>query len=234
MDDKKKRSIIKNYKDSCTDTIVDFTIKLNPGVLPDLISKKVTDNVNLFEKTFRLATTKSTTNMYLFNAKQQLRKYNDVYEIVDDYFPVRYDTYVKRKQYIIEQLTRELVLISNKARFIKENCDDIIDLRKKKISETIAILKIRDYDVIDGDEEYKYLRKMPMDSVCEEKFLELLKEKGKKEAELEKIKSTSIEDMWLSELDELNTEYCKYKNDRKVRAMGLTSKKKTKKIKKKI
>ena len=39
-----------------------------------------------------------------------------------------------------------------------------------------------------------------------------LKEKGKKEAELEKIKSTSIEDMWLSELDELNTEYCNYYN----------------------
>ena len=72
-----------------------------------------------------------------------------------------------------------------------------------------------------------------MDSVCEEKFNELLKEKGNKQAQLDKIKSTSIEDMWLTELEELNIEYCKYRNDRKVRSMGLTSKKKTKKIKKK-
>ena len=94
-------------------------------------------------------------------------------------------------------------------------------------------MKIRGYDVIDGDEEYKYLRKMPMDSVCEENYQDLLKEKGDKETELDKVKSTSIEKMWTKELDILYKEYCKYKNDRKVRAIGLKSKKKKSKKKSK-
>jgi len=226
MDDKKKKAIIKNYKDSCTDTVIDFTVKLNTGVLPDLISKKIDENVNQFEKTFRLTTTKSTTNMYLFNSKQQLRKYNTIYEIVDDYYPVRYDAYVRRKEFIINSLQKQLVLLSNRGRFIKENCDDEIDLRKKKKEVIVNILKFRGYDVIDGDEEYKYLRKMPMDSVCEENYQQLLEEKGDKETELNKVKSTSIEKMWIKELDTLYKEYCKYKNDRKVRTIGLTSKKK--------
>ena len=170
--------------------------------------------------------------MYLFNAKQQLRKYNTIYEIVDDYYPVRYDAYVRRKEFIINALQKQLVLLSNKARFIKENCDDEIDLRKKKKDVIVNILKIRGYDVIDGDEEFKYLRKMPMDSVCEENYQELLKEKGNKEAELDKVKSTSIEKMWTTELNILYKEYCKYKNDRKVRSIGLKSKKK--KTKKKL
>ena len=38
---KKKKPIIKSYKDSCTDTSIEFTIKLHLGVLPNLISKKV-------------------------------------------------------------------------------------------------------------------------------------------------------------------------------------------------
>ena len=229
MDDKKKKAIIKNYKDSCTDTVVDFTVKLNTGVLPNLISNKIDENINQFEKILRLTTTKSTTNMYLFNEQQQLKKYNTIYEIVDDYYPVRYDAYVRRKEFIINSLQKQLILLSNKARFIKENCDDEIDLRKKKKEVIVNILKFRGYEVIDGDDEYKYLRKMPMDSVCEENYQELLKEKGDKETDLNKVKSTSIEEMWIKELNILYKEYCKYKNDRKVRSIGITSKKKSKK-----
>ena len=73
---------------------------------------------------------------------------------------------------------------------------------------------------------------MPMDSVCEENYQDLLKEKGNKESELNKVQTTSIEKMWVDELDILYKDYCKYKNDRKVRAMGLKTKKKSKKNKK--
>ena len=94
---KKKKPIIKSYKDSCTDTSIEFTIKLHLGVLPNLISKKVDNNIDMIEKTFGLTTTKSTTNMYLFDENQKLKKYNTVYDIIDKYFPVRYKTYELRK-----------------------------------------------------------------------------------------------------------------------------------------
>ena len=57
--------------------------------------------------------------------------------------------------------------------------------------------------------------------------------KGDREAELEKIKITTIEDMWLGELSVLEKEYTRYKNDRVVRAKGIGAKIKKKKIKKK-
>ena len=122
-----------------------------------------------------------------------------------------------------------MVLISNKARFIKENCDDVIDLRKKKKDVIVNLLKTRGYDLIEGDDEYKYLRKMPMDSVCEENFEALLKEKGDKETELNKVKETTIQMMWLHELRVLEKEYEQYKIDRVNRSKGITTKKKKKK-----
>ena len=45
--------------------------------------------------------------------------------------------YDKRKKYQIDALERELVLLSNKARFINDNLSGKIDLRRKKKDEII-------------------------------------------------------------------------------------------------
>ena len=89
------------------------------------------------------------------------------------------------------------------------------------------------YDIINNDPEYMYLRRMPMDSVCEENVEKLLKEKGDKETELTTVKNTSVEKMWLNELNILSKEFCKYQNDRIVRNKGIGAKIKKKKKKKK-
>ena len=67
-----------------------------------------------------------------------------------------------------------------KAKFILEQCEDKIDLRRKKKDAVIALLKARNYDVMDGDEEYKYLRGMRIEQVEEENVAKLLKEKEQK------------------------------------------------------
>ena len=232
---KKKKPIIKTYNDCCTDTVVEFTVKLHMGVLPNLVSKKVDKHINKFEKVFGLTTSKSTSNMYLFDEEQKLRKYNTVYDIVDKYYPIRYKTYGLRKEHMIKQLEKELTVLSNKAKFIQEQIIEppTIVLRKKKKEAVINMLKEKNYDMIDGDTEYKYLRNMTIDSVEEENYEKLLKIKGEKDAILATIKNTTIEDMWLSELSVLEKEYARYKNARIVRAKGIGAKikKKKKKIK---
>jgi hypothetical protein len=67
-----------------------------------------------------------------------------------------------------------------------------IDLRKKKKEQVLEMLESKGYDIIDNDGDYKYLTKMPMDSVTEENVEKLLTEKGNKDVELNVIKSTTI------------------------------------------
>ena len=108
-------------------------------------------------------------------------------------------------------------------------------MRKKKKQEVIALLKSKNYDVIDDDDEYKYLRTMPIDSVEEENVAKLLSECGNKEVALEILKKKSIEEMWLEELGELSQQYNVYRKARIRRAAGVsTKKKKLKKIKRVI
>ena len=127
---------------------------------------------------------------------------------------------------MIDALEKELVLLSNKARYIKENLDDTIDLRKKNKQQVILMLKEKGYDIIGDDEEYKYLTKMPMDSVTDENVEKIFKEQGSKATELETIKSTTINQMWSSELDSLREEYIIYKEERQRLMNGTDTKKK--------
>jgi DNA topoisomerase-2 len=122
---------------------------------------------------------------------------------------------------MIDALEKELVLLSNKAKYIQENLNGSIDLRKKKKEHVIAMLEEKCYDKIDNDEEYKYLVKMPMDSVTEENVEKLLKDKGNKETELEIIKNTTVYQMWKSELDTLKDLYIEYKDARTRLMSGL-------------
>ena len=67
----------------------------------------------------------------------------------------------------------------------------------------------------------------PMDSVTEENVEKLLKDKGNKEVELDTVKKTTINKMWINELDELRVQYVEYKEERARLMSGEEKKKKT-------
>jgi DNA topoisomerase-2 len=227
---KKMAAIIKDYDDMSKDTNVDFTITFTKGKLAELEASKGDYNCNGVEKLLKLYTTNTTTNMHLFDAEDTLHKYEKVSEIIDAYYSVRLNLYGMRKQYMIDALERELVLLSNKAKYIQENLDGTIDLRKKKKEQVIAMLEEKGYNKIDNDDEYKYLTKMPMDSVTEENVDKLLKDKGDKESELEIIKNTTVHKMWKSELDHLKELYIEYTDARTRLMNGEDSKTNKKKV----
>ena len=213
-DGKKLSAVIKDYDDMSKDTNVDFTITFTKGKLEELEGLKCDYGCNGLEKLLKLYTTNTTTNMHLFDADDTLHKYEKVSEIIDAYYEVRLKLYGTRKDYMIDALEKELVLLSNKAKYIQENLNGTVDLRKKKKEQVITMLEEKGYDKIGDDEEYKYLVKMPMDSVTEENVERLLKDKGNKEVELETIRNTSVYQMWKTELDGLKDLYIEYKDAR--------------------
>jgi DNA topoisomerase-2 len=231
-DGKKIAAIVKDYDDMSKDTNIDFTITFAKGKLEELEAAKGDHGCNGVEKLLKLYTTNTTTNMHLFDANDTLQKYEKVTQIIDAYFETRLQLYGSRKEFMIEALEKELVMLSNKARYIQENLDGTIDLRKKKREEVNDMLQTKGYDKIDGDVDYKYLVRMPMDSVTEENVEKLLKNKGDKESELEIIKSTTINQMWKSELDNLRAIYLEYKEDRARLMSGEETKKKKAVVKK--
>jgi DNA topoisomerase-2 len=224
---KKIVPIVKDVFENYTDTTIEFVITFSNGKLEDLETLKGEHGSNGIEKLLKLYSTSSTTNMNLFNSEDKLKKYETVEEIIDDYYQTRLKYYRYRKENMIDILEKTIMILSNKAKYIKEVLEDTIDLRKKKKQEIIDMLVEKNYDKIDDDEEFKYLVKMPMDSVSEENVEKLLTEHKEKQDELERIKSTTIEQMWLSELEILENEYQAYQKEREQSQIGEIKKKKT-------
>ena len=207
-----------------TDTHVDITVTMAANIIK-MYSEKATEfECNMLEKVLGLYTTQSTTNMNLFDAKEKLVKYSSAEEIADSYSVTRLEFYAKRKDALIATLRKELMVLSNRARYITELLEDKIDLRRKTNKQLVELLKERKYDSMDasndesggddtsgqGHQGYKYLLKLPMDSVSEENVKKLLNEKEKKEKELSELSSKTVEQMWVKDLEELEVEYKKF------------------------
>ena len=203
----KKEGFVKDYQDMCTDTDINFTITLMPGVIDKLEKHEADYGCNALEKALKLYTTQSTTNMHLFNAKEHLEKYDSVQGILSAYYETRLSLYNTRKKYQIDKYNDGLKWLTNKAKYIVENLEGTVDLRRKKQEEINQLLDEKQYDRSDGN--FKYLTKMPMDSVTEENVEKLLKEKGNKEQELAMLEAKPITAIWTEELDQLLTEYQK-------------------------
>jgi|LauGreDrversion4_2_1035121.scaffolds.fasta_scaffold00759_3 DNA topoisomerase-2 len=216
--------LVKDYNDMSTDVIVDITLTMMPNIIATYRDKVVEHGCTMLEKCLGLYTTQSTTNMNMFDANEKLKKYNTPEEIVDDYYPVRIEYYQKRKAYLVDALRKELLVLSNRARYISEILDDTIDLRRKTTTMMVQILKDRNYDMQNADDSkdgdgggsdscstgYKYLLKLPMDSVSEENVEKLRTEKEKKEKELTHLESKTTQNLWQDDLVELEEEYKKF------------------------
>jgi DNA topoisomerase-2 len=211
---KKIVPVVKDYNDMSKDTNIDFTITLSKGKLEELETMTCDYGCNGLEKIFKLYSTSSNTNMHLFDAHDTLKKYDTIEEIIDDYFEIRLSLYKKRKEYLIAALEQELIILRNKTNYVRENLEDTIDLRKKKKEQVVEMLTNKGYAIVDNDCEYKYLTKMPMDSVTEENADKLFREYSIKCVELESIRNKTIMEMWNGELDALRQEYIIYKRER--------------------
>lgn len=195
---------IKDYQDMSRDTNVDFTIIFSKGKLVELELVKLDHGCNGVDKLLKLMTTHTTTNMHAFDAKDKLCKFEKVEEIIDMYFETRLDLYNERKKNQIVSLQAELQLLSNKAKYIQANLDGTIDLRKKSKEQVLQLLS--GFDKMNDDADYKYLTKMTMDSVTEENVTRLFNEHKQRSDDLDILQKRTIQEMWLSELEDLQKE----------------------------
>ena len=222
---------IRDFTSMSTEVNVDIVVTFPRGKLEDIENKvdSVT-NINGVEKMLKLTSNISSTNMHMFNKDCKLRKYASVEDIIEDFYDVRLEMYSKRKKQLIKDLEHKLVKLSNRAKYILATLDGSVDLRRKNATAVHELLTSKGFAILDGD--FKYLIKMPMDSVTQENVDKILKEKTDAESELEILKKTTLEKMWLSELECLQKEYNSYKKIREnIQNGSVTTSKVTKKRK---
>lgn len=207
---KKIAPVIKDFTNLSTEVAIDITVTFPKGKLAELVAVG-SEDINGLEKLLKLTTTVSTTNIHMFDADRKLHKYESVEEIIDSFMTIRLEAYKKRKAAQLVQLRKIFQKLSNRARYIQESLTGAIDLRKKKADEVTTLLECLQFDKIEGD--YKYLIKMPMDSVTEENVANIMKETEATAKSIDDLEKTAIETIWMHELDQFDREYESYRTD---------------------
>ena len=211
---KDPKQFIKSYTDNSSESKVNITVKFNQNTLYDMLTKDIDGPITNIAKVLKLTSKLSTKNMWLFDTTDKLHKYASIREIIDEWFIYRYDLYVKRKEYILKKLRKELNIIKFKVKFINEVISNTIDIRGKKKSIILTMLEEKEYPKLsnkldDDNVNYDYLLKMDLYKLTEEEVEILTKQRDIKQLEVDTLEETSVEQMWSKELDELKVMYTK-------------------------
>merc|ERR1712137_1223525 len=147
--------------------------------------------------------------MVLFDSEGKIKKYKNAGEILEEFAETRLKVYAMRKKYLIEKLTLERDLLSNRARFIALIIAKKLHINNRKKADVVKDLTRLKFQKF-GDTKpprsgFEYLLIMQIVSLTKERKEELERMAKEKAAELEKVKKTSIERMWTDDLDRLET-----------------------------
>lgn len=201
---------LKHFENHYTSKNVKFILHFTPNSRASLEEK--------FETLFKLSSSKNLgmNNMHLFNERGAIQKYDTTSDIIKSWAEIRIKKYYERKLYQINILQKDHEILSAKIRFILDVIAGNIQIMNKKLSDIAKRLIELEYPRIqkdnkeDADEEqdndikdFQYLLKMPISQLTYDRKIILEKEVQELNNQLNKLTNTKIEDLWLSDLNDL-------------------------------
>ncbi|OAP56438.1 DNA topoisomerase 2 [Fonsecaea erecta] len=218
----KTPSFIKDYKDYNTHDTVHFIIQLDEKHM------KSANEEGLVEK-FKLTRSVATSNLVAFDPEGRITKYANVEAIMDEFYSYRLQLYAKRKEWLLQEMQKDLRRLTNQARFIQMIIDGKLIISKKRKAVLIAELQKLGFDafpktldaakegetepVVEDDEDsvdasaYDYLLGMALWSLTQERVERLQRQIGDKEEEIDALMKKTKEDLWKHDLDEFIAEW---------------------------
>jgi len=190
LEDEKR---ISSYDNNCKSDI-NYTIKISRS---DLSGLQKTGRLDRFLKMEE----RQSENFTVLDEFGKLKIFNNATEIIKYFVSFRLKYYQKRKDYLINKISDELSVLSNKARFIKAIIDGKLKINNVPKSQIVSYLDKNKFDQINGS--YSYLLSMPIHTLTREKYEELLSQEAEKKKELDRVKKSDPKEMYRKDLNDL-------------------------------
>lgn len=191
LDDLKENKLIKNYKDLCDGDDFKFIVTFKESVVND--KEKIIKLLKL--RTF------ITENFTSLGCDNKIREFNKPSEALEHYYDVKIKSLGERKDLLIKNLESKISLKSEQVRFIEYVIASKLDLKKLKTSEVIQ--KLEGFEFLKFEKSYDYLLRLPITSLQKDKIESLKNEVEQLNKELNELKATTVETLWLNDLKNL-------------------------------
>ncbi|SPN98603.1 related to DNA topoisomerase II [Cephalotrichum gorgonifer] len=133
-------SWIKDYKEFNDHKNVHFEIMLSDEKAREAVLKE-----GIIDR-FKLAKQIATSNLVAFDSQGQIRKYEKVEDIMEEFYQFRMHMYTERKKHWLQVYHTEYRKMTNQARFITEIMDEVLIVNKKKKDVIIQELRDANYE----------------------------------------------------------------------------------------
>ena len=140
-----------------------------------------------------------TESFVTIDENNSVRVFENAKEIIDSYIQIKLQYVQKRKDHMAEKLDEDIRYDFSKYLFIKGIVDETITINKQKKAQIEDQLKKQE-NILQKEGSYDYLMNMAIHSLTEERMSKLEQQIKEKKLDLDKLKKTTIEDIWLSEL----------------------------------
>lgn len=194
LDDLEDKKIIQSYKDKSENDNFLFEVSINSKELKDWDDETLLSKLKLVKKV--------SENYTCMNENNKIQVFEKAEEILQRYVQVKIEYLTKRKAYQISKITDDITFDVSKYLFIKNIVEEKLIINKRKKSDIeIDLEKIE--NILKKEGSFDYLLRMPIISITEEELIKLENKIKMAKEELDKLKSMTEQQMWLSDLDAL-------------------------------
>jgi DNA topoisomerase-2 len=192
----------KSYSNASQTTTVYFTLVFDTKETVDGWLAPDEHGVSRFEHELKMVSNKglSTTNMHMFNARGQIRKYDSAVAVIREFFVERLTGYVRRRELLLAALARDEVLLVQKVAFLDLVIGGKLELHKKESGEELDA-ELESHGLVRVDGSYKFLLGMAMSSLTRDRKAALELELSGRKAEIVALEATDARRMWATDLD---------------------------------
>lgn len=173
---------------------INYTVKFRREDLKSLVDQGRLSKLLKMEE-------RESENFTVLDENGDLKVFDAASDIIRYFVDFRLKYYVKRKQYLINEITSDLTTISNRAAFIKAIIEGRLRVNNTPRVEILAYLDKHGFDKV--NDSYSYLLSMPIHTLTKENYEELLMSEAEKKEELKETKKKEPVQMYRDDLHEL-------------------------------
>ena len=185
------------------------------------------ENVEKFEKQFKLTSSWKTTNMTCFDTEFNIVKYKTIGDVMETFVQKRLPMYEARRVMMMENLEKQMRELDAKRRFLQALLDERLVLSRRSDEDIVAQLKaceipaLSNMDLPDAYDSYDFVLRMRMDRVKQSAVVELDGQIAEKGAEIAQLQGETGSSMWLADLEEFRQAWVLYAQERVASATSV-------------
>jgi len=190
---------LRGYVSNYNDVDVGFELSMDPEYYHEARAYPAE-----FETRFKLNTSHKTSNMVAFDTTGKIRRYGSVGNVMEEFYVRRLAAYSERKAHMLATMATEITELEARLTFVRAVVERRLVVANAEDADLLAGLQGLALPPLSGGEGlrgYEYLLRMRVDRLKAAAVAELEAEVRAKKDARDTLERTSVESLWLTDLD---------------------------------